>query len=106
MELLGVISALECLKEPCEVEVITDAKYVVQGISENWAVKWRANNWMRKNKKPALNHDLWERLLDIIEKHSVTFSWIKGHSGHEYNERCDKIASKTAHEFKAKIIIS
>jgi len=100
MELLAVISGLEAIKEPCEVEVCTDSKYVVDGISKGWAVSWRKNNWIKSDKKPALNADLWERLLNIIEKHSVKFTWVKGHSGHEYNERCDEIASKTAQEFK------
>ena len=102
MELLAVIAGLEALKEPCEVEVCTDSKYVADGISKGWAVKWRANNWRKSDKKPALNADLWGRLLDAIETkgHSVKFTWIKGHSGHEYNERCDEIASRVAGEFK------
>lgn len=103
MELLAVISGLEALKEPCEVEVCTDSKYVVDGISKGWAVKWRANNWLKSDKKPALNIDLWERLLNIVDKHSVKFVWIKGHNGHEYNERCDEIASKIAREYKEQV---
>jgi ribonuclease HI len=101
MELLGAISGLEALKEPCEIELCTDSKYVVDGIIKGWAVKWRANNWIKSDKKPALNSDLWERLLNAIDKHgSVKFVWIKGHNGHEYNERCDEIASKVALEYK------
>ena len=101
MELLAVISGLEALKEPCEVIICTDSKYVADGISKGWAVSWRANNWIKKSdKKPALNADLWERLLDIIDKHSVSITWIKGHDGHEYNERCDEIASAAARGYK------
>jgi len=103
MELLAVIKGLEALKEPCEVEVCTDSKYVVDGISKGWAAGWRAKGWIKSDKKPALNSDLWERLLNIIDSHSVVFTWIKGHSGHEYNERCDEIARKTAEEFKANL---
>ena len=99
MELLAVIAGLEALRETCEVTVYTDSKYVADGISKGWAVKWRANNWIKSDKKPALNPDLWERLLNITGRHSVKFIWIKGHNGHEYNERCDKIASEAAREY-------
>jgi len=100
MELLAVISGLEALKERCDVEVITDSKYVSDGINKGWAVGWRKNNWIKSDKKPALNSDLWMRLLDIIDKHDVSFTWVKGHAGHEYNERCDEIASEKAREYK------
>lgn len=103
MELLAVISGLEALKESCEVEIYTDSKYVADGISQGWAVRWRANSWIKSDKNPALNPDLWERLLNIIDRHSVKFTWVKGHSGHEYNERCDEIASNTAREYKESI---
>jgi len=103
MELLAVISGLEALKERCEVEICTDSKYIVDGISKGWAKSWRANNWIKSDKKPALNSDLWERLLNLIDGHSVVFTWIKGHSGHEYNERCDEIARKTAEKFKSNL---
>ena len=92
MELTAVISGLEALKEPCEVTVTTDSRYVVDGITKGWAVSWRANGWRKKDKKPALNSDLWERLLKLTETHSVTFNWIKGHAGHAENERCDALA--------------
>ena len=100
MELLAVISGLEALKERCEVEIITDSKYVADGIGKGWAVKWRANNWRKSDGKPALNADLWARLLDIADRHDVRFTWVKGHDGHEYNERCDEIAGRVAREFR------
>lgn len=92
MELLGAIKALELLKEPCEVTLTSDSKYLVDGITRGWARSWRANGWKKADKKPALNADLWERLLDLLETHKVTFEWVKGHDGHPYNERCDKLA--------------
>ena len=92
MELTAVIAGLEALKEPCEVTVTTDSRYVVDGITKGWAESWRNNGWKKPDKKPALNPDLWERLLDLTEKHEVSFNWIKGHAGHSENERCDALA--------------
>ena len=92
MELMGVISALTALKYPCEVVLTTDSKYVVDSVTKGWAKKWRSNNWIKSDKKPALNADLWERLLDLLEIHKVEFVWVKGHAGHPENERCDKLA--------------
>jgi len=92
MELMGVIVALECLKEPCAAVVTTDSQYVVNAIEKGWALKWKALGWMRNKKERALNSDLWERLLCAIEPHQVEFAWIRGHSGHVENERCDKLA--------------
>ena len=92
MELTAVISALEALKEPCEVDLYSDSKYVVEAIEKGWAVGWRARGWKKADKKPALNPDLWEQLLDLLEKHKVNFIWIKGHNEHPENERCDQLA--------------
>ena len=92
MELLAVITALEALKEPCHVTVTTDSKYVSDGISKGWAESWRAHGWKKSDGKPALNRELWERLLELISKHEVEFVWVKGHAGHPYNERCDTLA--------------
>lgn len=92
MELTAVIAALKALKKPCEVTLTTDSKYVVDAITLGWAKKWRENNWMRNKKDKALNPDLWEELLDLLEIHDVTFRWVKGHAGHSYNERCDRLA--------------
>ncbi|MCL2578270.1 MAG: ribonuclease HI [Defluviitaleaceae bacterium] len=92
MEIMGVIKGLEMLKEPCEVELYSDSRYVVDAIEKGWAVRWQKNNWMRNKKEPALNPDLWEVLLRLLRKNKVTFHWVKGHSGHAENERCDELA--------------
>ena len=91
MELLGVISALEALKKPCRVKVITDSTYVVKGMSE-WIHTWRAKGWKTAAKKEVLNRDLWERLHRASEPHETEWEWIKGHNGHPENERCDCLA--------------
>lgn len=92
MELMGVITGLEALKFPCRVILQTDSKYVVDSVTKGWAKSWKAKGWIKADKKPALNSDLWERLLNLLEIHEVTFTWIKGHAGHEENERCDRLA--------------
>ncbi len=92
MELTAVIEGLKALKEPCKVKIITDSQYVFNGISLGWAASWKANNWRKKDKKPALNPELWDELLNLIAKHDVTLEWIKGHAGHPENERCDELA--------------
>ena len=92
MELTAVIEGLKALKEPCKVKIVTDSQYVSNGITLGWAKSWRANGWRKKDKKPALNSELWEELLNLIEKHDVTIEWIRGHAGHTENERCDQLA--------------
>ena len=92
MELTAVIKALEQLKEPCKVMLTTDSKYVSDGVSKGWAVSWQKNGWRKADKKPALNPDLWERLLELLKIHNVTINWVKGHAGHPENERCDELA--------------
>ena len=92
MELTAVISALEALKEPCEVILTTDSKYVCDGMNLGWARSWRSKGWVKSDRKSALNPDLWERLLELSEKHKITFVWVKGHAGHPENERCDRLA--------------
>lgn len=101
MELRGVIEALKILKYPCEVILQTDSKYVVDGIEKGWARAWRKNGWVKSDKKPALNPDLWEELLNLLEIHNVKFIWIKGHAGHEFNERCDRLAVAERDKFRA-----
>ncbi len=91
MELLGVISALEALKKPCRVRVTTDSNYIVKGMTE-WLDGWLKKNWVNSQKKEVLNRDLWERLLRASKTHEIEWIWIKGHSGHAENERCDRIA--------------
>ena len=78
----------------------SDSKYIIDAIQKGWAKKWRANGWMRNAKDPALNPDLWEKLLDLLEKHEVTFVWVKGHAGHPENERCDQLAVQESQKFK------
>lgn len=92
MELSGAIAGLSALKFPCEVTLTTDSKYVCDGINKGWAANWRKNGWIKSDKKPALNSDLWEQLLTLTERHKVTFVWVKGHAGHPENERCDELA--------------
>ena len=92
MELTAVIEALKCLKEPCNVTLTTDSKYVCDAINKRWVFSWKKNGWKKADKKPALNVDLWEQLLDVLDKHNVEFVWVKGHNGHKYNERCDELA--------------
>ncbi len=99
MELMGVITGLEALKYPCKVILQTDSKYVVDSVTKGWAKSWRKNNWIKSDKKPALNADLWERLLNLLEIHDVTFNWIKGHAGHAENERCDRLAVAKRDEY-------
>lgn len=92
MELSAAIYALKALKEPCEVELTSDSKYLTDALSKGWVYSWRRNGWRKADKKPALNSDLWEELLALLEIHDVKFIWVKGHAGHEYNERCDRLA--------------
>ena len=92
MELTAVIEGLSALKEPCAVKLTTDSKYVADGVTKGWAESWRKNGWRKADKKPALNPDLWEKLLDLLKIHQVEICWVKGHAGHIENERCDKLA--------------
>ena len=92
MELTAVISALQSLKEPCKVTLTTDSKYVSDGINQGWAKSWQKNGWRKGDKKPALNPDLWQKLLKLLEIHEVNIVWVKGHAGHPENERCDALA--------------
>ena len=92
MELTAVISALKAVKEPCEVTLTTDSKYVVDSVTKGWAASWKNNGWKKADKKPALNPDLWEELLTLLDLHKVQFVWVKGHDGHPENERCDTLA--------------
>ena len=92
MELTAVIEGLSALKEPCEVVVTSDSKYVIDAIQKGWAVSWKRNGWRKADKKSALNADLWENLLTLLSIHKVTFIWVHGHQGHTENERCDRLA--------------
>ena len=92
MELTAAIEGLSALKEPCRVRLVTDSKYVADGILKGWAESWRKNGWRKADRKPALNSDLWERLLTLLKQHEVHIEWVKGHAGHPENERCDRLA--------------
>ena len=96
MELMAAITALELLKEPCEVTLTSDSKYMIDSITLGWAKSWKARGWKKADKSPALNPDLWERLLSLLDMHKVSFVWVRGHNGHPYNERCDKLATTFA----------
>ena len=100
MELLAVISGLEALKEPCRVELYSDSKYVIDGLSKGWAASWRKNGWRKADKKPALNPDLWEKLLNLVEKHELSYHWVKGHADNPYNNRCDQLAVTESQKYK------
>lgn len=99
MELTAVIEALTALKEPCDVTVYSDSKYVIDAVEKGWARGWRARGWVKADKKPALNVDLWQQLLELLEQHSVHFIWIKGHNEHPENERCDRLAVAESKKF-------
>ena len=99
MELLGVIRALEALKEPCVVELWSDSKYVIDGLSKGWAKSWQRRGWVKSDKKPALNPDLWERLLELAEKHEMRCHWVRGHAENAYNNRCDALAVAARERF-------
>ncbi len=92
MELTAAIEGLSALKEPCEVHIVSDSKYLVDGMTKGWAESWCGKGWKKSDGKPALNPDLWQSLLELSKIHSITYSWVKGHAGHPYNELCDKLA--------------
>jgi len=99
MELQGAIEGLKALKEPCEVELISDSKYVVQAINE-WLVGWIRNNWRTAGKKPVKNLELWQEYVTIAKPHKITAIWVKGHNGHPQNERCDQLARDEAERLR------
>ena len=100
MELSGVIEALRALKEPCAVELYTDSKYVFDAVDKRWVYGWRARGWVKADKKPALNVDLWQQLLPLLETHTVRWHWVKGHAENEKNNRCDKLAVAQSQRYK------
>lgn len=92
MELTAVIEALKCLKEACEIELWSDSKYVIDGLEKGWAESWRKNGWRKSDRKPALNPDLWDVLLNLTAEHEIRYHWVKGHAENELNNRCDALA--------------
>ena len=99
MELSAVIAALSVLKEPCHVTLTTDSQYVVNAIEKGWLTGWKKNNWRKSDKSEVLNVDLWQELSSLLDRHEVEFVWVRGHNGHAYNERCDKLATTVADSF-------
>ena len=99
MELTGVIAALSALKEPCEVELYSDSKYVIDTLEKGWVYGWKKKGWIKSDKKPALNVDLWQLLLPLVEKHTVHYHWVKGHAQNEMNNRCDELAVAESKKF-------
>ena len=99
MEMMAVISALETLKEACEVDLYTDSQYIVNAIEQGWVYAWKKKGWIKSNKEPAKNPDLWEHLLKLLKHHKVKFHWIKGHADNPYNNRCDELAVAESKKF-------
>lgn len=96
MELLAVIVGLEALKKPCRVKICSDSKYFIDAFEQKWIDGWQRNNWKNANKKPVKNVDLWLRLLNAMKPHDIELIWVKGHNGHEFNERCDRLAVESS----------
>ncbi len=99
MELTAAIMALRALKQPCDVVMTSDSKYLCDGMSKGWAASWKQKGWRRADKSPAQNPELWDELLSLCAVHTVKFVWVKGHAGHPYNERCDEMAQARAREY-------
>ena len=100
MELLGAIRAMEALKEPCEITLTSDSKYLTDAINQGWLESWKKRGWRKADKSPVLNVELWQRIDELISVHRVSFVWVQGHAGHPYNERCDTLATAFADSFK------
>lgn len=96
MELLGAIVALETLTEPCNVTLFSDSRYLVDAVTKNWLWNWKHRNWVKADKTPVKNVDLWERYLAIQTKHRISMVWVKGHAENEMNNRCDELARAAA----------
>lgn len=100
MELTAVIEALQLLKEPCIVELYSDSKYVIDALEKGWARSWQKRGWVKSDKKPALNSDLWETLLALTDVHQLRYHWVKGHAENEKNNRCDQLAVAESRKFR------
>lgn len=98
MEIMGAIMGLSALKEPCIVSLRTDSRYLCDSVGKGWLYGWQARNWIKANKKPVLNVDLWQRLLPLLSAHKVNLEWLAGHAGHAWNEKCDELARACAAE--------
>jgi ribonuclease HI len=103
MELTAVIMGLSSLKESCIVELYSDSKYVIDGLEKGWAASWKKKGWIKSDKKPALNPDLWEQLLELTGKHQMRYHWVKGHAENPKNNRCDELAVMQWKQIKGEI---
>ena len=100
MELMAAIAAMEALKEPCEIVLTSDSKYLTDAINQGWLESWKKRGWKKSDGSPALNPELWDRLLTATAPHEIAYHWVKGHAGHPYNERCDALATMEADKLK------
>ena len=100
MEMRALIAALESLNQKCNLKIFSDSKYIVDAINNGWAKRWRSNGWKRNKKEKALNPDLWDKLLNLLDNHNYSIEWVKGHAGHPENERCDELAVKACQQEK------
>lgn len=100
MELTAILVGLSTLNQSCDVTIYSDSKYAIDAIKLGWVYKWKKNNWMRNKKDPALNVDIWKKILEQLERHKVDFVWVKGHAGHPENERCDRLAVAQSEKYK------
>ena len=100
MELMAAIAGMEALKEPCEIVLTSDSKYLTDAINKGWLASWKRNGWKKADKSAVLNVELWQRIDELLAIHSVSFVWVHGHTGHPYNERCDALATAFADSFK------
>ena len=100
MELTAVIEALKLLKEPCQVALYSDSKYVIDALEKGWAWGWKRRGWVKSDKKPALNPDLWEELLQLTQIHTLEYHWVKGHASNPLNNRCDELAVAESKKFR------
>ena len=101
MELMAAIVAMEALKEPCEIVLTSDSKYLTDAVNKGWLESWKIRGWKKADNSPVLNVELWQRIYGLLAIHKVTFVWVRGHAGHPYNERCDALATAFADSFKA-----
>ncbi len=100
MELMAAIAGMEALKEPCEITITSDSKYLVDAINQGWLESWKKRGWKKADKSPVLNVELWQRIDELLSVHKVKFVWVHGHTGHPYNERCDTLATAFADSFE------
>ena len=101
MELMAAIAGMSALREPCEIVLTSDSKYLVDAINKGWLASWKRNGWRKADKSAVLNVELWQKIDSLLEIHEVSFVWVHGHTGHPYNERCDALATAYADKFKS-----